>query len=229
MKQVKEIVQAKKSFLNHPFSQMLIRGELSKEALKGFATQWYIHAREIIPCFIAIYNNIPRTPEYRDAVRKMVKVVVEEEGEDIVGGKIPSHPELAMRFAESLGLSRDEVEYAEPLPEERMCDSDILMLSRSSALEGIAAIGLALETHVPESFEKYSESLRKHYGLGPDATAFWDIHVSADKEHGDTAEGLVQQFIHTKDDEAKLLNAVKRGLDAIWIWYDGMLRTYVQR
>lgn len=229
MNQVREIRDRRKPFLKHPLAQALIRGELSIEGLKGFATQWYIHAREVLPCFIQTYANVPRTPEYREVVRKMVKTMVEEEGTDIVGGKIPSHPELAMRFALSLGLSRDEVEYATPLPEERLCDSELMYLCKSSALEGLGGIGVALEAHVPESFSKYSESLRQNYRLRPEATEFWDVHVEADKEHGEDAEAMILKFVKTKEDEIRLLNAVKRGLDAIEVWYDGMYRAYFKR
>ena len=224
--QIREMVKDRKPFLKHKMAQVLIRGELSRKGLAGFAKQWYIHAREVLPCFIAMYGNVPRTPEYRDVVRAMVKVMVEEEGEDIVGGKTPGHPELAMRFAESLGLARDEVEYATPLPEERMCDSELLLLCRSSFLEGLSAIGVALETHVPEAFKAYSESLRRNYGLGPESTEFWDVHVTADQEHGDAAEKIVLRFAKTPEEQARVIQAVKRGLDAIDLWYDGMYRSF---
>ena len=223
---IREVVKDRKPFLNHKMAQVLIRGELSRQGLKEFAKQWYIHAREVLPCFIAMYGNVPRTLEYREVVRAMVKVMVEEEGEDIVGGKTPGHPELAMRFAESLGLSRDEVEYATPLPEERLCDSELLILCRSSFLEGVSAIGVALESHVPEAFKAYSESLRENYGLGPESTAFWDVHITADQEHGDVAEKIVLKFAKTPEEQALVLQAVKRGLDAIEVWYGGMYRSF---
>ncbi len=219
-----EIVQNRKPFLKHKMAQALIRGELSREGMAGFAKQWYLHARNLrLP---TIYANVPRTPEYRDVIRAMVRAMVEEEGEDIVGGKTPGHPELAMRFAQSLGLSRDDVECATPLPELQLCDSELLILCKSSFLEGISAVGVALESHVPEAFKAYSESLRKNYGLGPESTAFWDVHVKADQEHGDAAEKIMLRFAKTPDDQARAIQAVKRALDAVDVWYDGMYRTF---
>jgi len=42
--------------------------------------------------------------------------MVEEEGEDLFGGKYPSHRDLWVQFAKGLGIARDDILNYEPLP-----------------------------------------------------------------------------------------------------------------
>ena len=96
----------------HPIRQLLLSGRLTQEQLRWWAKNQFHEFRNIHRFFGVRYQKCP-IPELR---RLLLENMVEEEGEDLFGGKYPSHRELWVQFAEGLGISRDEILNYKPLP-----------------------------------------------------------------------------------------------------------------
>ena len=89
----------------HPVRQLLLSGRLTKEQLQGWARNQFHQFRNIHRSFGVRYQKCP-VPDLR---RMLLENMVEEEGEDLFGGKYPSHRELWVQFANGLGIARDDM------------------------------------------------------------------------------------------------------------------------
>ena len=96
----------------HPLRKLLLTGRLTKEQLQGWAKNQFHEFRNIHRFFGVRYQKCP-VPELR---RAPLENMVEEEGEDLFGGKYPSHAELWVRFGESIEVPQQEMLAYEPLP-----------------------------------------------------------------------------------------------------------------
>ena len=71
----------------HPIRQLLLSGRLTREQLQSWAKNQFHEFRNIHRFFGIRYQKCP-VPELR---RMLLENMVEEEGEDLFGGKYPSH------------------------------------------------------------------------------------------------------------------------------------------
>ena len=98
---------ARQHLLQHPFYQAWSRGELSMEALRDYATQYYHH----VAAFPTYLSAVHAQTEDAEVRRQILSNLIDEEA------GTPNHPELWLQFAESLGLDRAEVKCAAQWPE----------------------------------------------------------------------------------------------------------------
>src|SRR5687768_10712990 len=144
---------AGKHLLNHPFYQRWSAGELTKAELQDYARQYY-HYAEAFPTFLSAMHQ-----QSNDiVVRQMLleNLIEEERGPE-------NHPELWLRFCESLGLTREEVLGGTPNEPTRALIATIKSLARDGKLhEGLAAL-YAYESQVPAVAKAKIEGLAKWY------------------------------------------------------------------
>src|ERR1700747_2602822 len=95
-----------------PIRQLLLSGRLSREQLCWWAKNQFHEFRNIHRFFGVRYQKCP-IPELR---RMLLENMVEEEGEDLFGGKYPSHRDLWVKFAEGIAIARQDILNYEPLP-----------------------------------------------------------------------------------------------------------------
>src|SRR2546430_2610822 len=88
----------------HPIRQLLLSGQLTKEQLQWWAKNQFHEFRNIHRFFGFRYQKCPIS-ELR---RMLLENMVEEEGEDLFGGKYPSHRDLWVQFAAGVGVPRGE-------------------------------------------------------------------------------------------------------------------------
>src|SRR4051812_40355041 len=165
---------AAKHLLLHPFYLAWTRGELSREALADYATQYYHHVAAFPTYLSAVHSHCDDQP-----TRKMLleNLTEEESG-------TPNHPELWLDFARSLGAKSAEVQQSEQRPETKELINTFRAICRDgSVLEGLAAL-YAYESQIPAVSESKIEGLRKHYGMNdPEAYRYFSVHIEADKKH----------------------------------------------
>src|SRR6476469_8900517 len=94
------------AMLSHPFYQLWSEGKLSQETLAEYAKQYYAHVKAF-PTYVSSVHSHCDDLQVRQML--LENLIEEERGDD-------NHPELWLRFAEGLGVSRDEVRSAELLP-----------------------------------------------------------------------------------------------------------------
>lgn len=213
-------IQARRTFGSHPLWLDLADGKLGREQLKLFAVQFFLQVREFPRAVSALHANCP----FPDERQKLAESVYEEETGRISGCNLP-HPELFIVFGCALGLAREEMTEATPLPgTAALIDWFELSSKQRSFIEGAAAINLAAEGQVPGAFGPFARALEKHYGLSREAVAFWDVHEIADRDHSDIGDHIVVRFASTDEWRERARRAVSHSLDMWWQFFDGMER-----
>jgi len=210
-------VRAGRSFGGHPLWFKIQEGRLSRQGLQGFARQFFLQVVEFPRAISALHSRCPDLAERR----KLAESVYEEETGKLSGSK--AHPELFLDFAAGVGLGREEVLAAEPLPSTAALihwfeySTKILPF-----LEGVAAINLAAEGQVVGAFGRFARALQKHYGLSEAEVAFWDIHELADAEHSDVGDHIVVKHATTDELQRRVRTAVRTSLGMWWQFFEGM-------
>lgn len=197
--------------LSHPFYQAWSRGEVSREGLKEYAAQYYHHVKAF-PCYISATHSQCGDIQKR---KVLLENLMDEEG---FHGE--PHPELWLRFAEGLGVSRSEIE-SHPLRESiKNVVKTFFACSRSSYSEGLASL-YAYEYQVPEIAEIKIKGLREHYDVRDDKSlSFFTVHQSADVHHRRECEKLIDLFPESERDMA--LQAAHQSAKVLWDFLSDM-------
>lgn len=202
--------------LTHPFYQAWSAGTLSMSALQEYSKQYYRQV-EAFPTYVsAVHANCPLLPVRQQLLENLLE---EERGAD-------NHPELWLRFAEALGVHRQEVAMAAPLPETTALVQTFRTLTRErSYLAGVTAL-LAYEAQVPEVAVTKIDGLKRFYGVtDQQGLAFFQVHVQADRYHAETGWQILRGHLAPEQTE-EVLNSCEQALDALWGMLDGVYARY---
>lgn len=209
---------------DHPLIGMIERGELTRSQLLGFAVQFYQLFPKVFPKPIsALYARCPDDPE----IEKHLLENLMEEGTGQVSGSA-SHRDLYIQFGEALGLSRQVLDEAEPLPETAALVNwrDVLFFQRPW-VEAMAAQGYALEGTAAERMKRIVRGLQEHYRIPSEGMRYWMVHIEVEDEHGAIGPLAVERYARTDEQQAAVRQAIQRTLDAFWNVFDGITRCYV--
>jgi pyrroloquinoline-quinone synthase len=199
--------------LDHPFYQRWTAGTLTKEELRDYAGQ-YFHYALAFPTFLSAMHQ--HTDDI--AVRQMLleNLIEEERGPE-------NHPELWLRFCESLGLDREAVKAGAPNEATRALIATMKSLAREGALhEGLAAL-YAYESQIPSVAKAKIEGLAKWYGISSTRdVAFFSVHMEADVAHSATSREILRDLCDTPEKSAQAEQATGRTLDALYAFLDSV-------
>jgi pyrroloquinoline-quinone synthase len=205
-----------KHLLKHPFYTAWTRGELTLDALRGYAAQYYQHVAAFPRYLSAIHAQ---TPDLQTRQYLLENLIDEERGAE-------SHPELWLRFAEAIGCDREDVRAADVLPETAHCDSTFRRVARNAGpVAGLAAL-YAYESQVPAVAQSKIDGLKLHYGIdGEDALAFFNVHLEVDERHAEVARALLEGA--PEDERERAIEAAADAMQALNTLLDGVTRAYV--
>jgi len=177
---------AQQHLLQHPFYQAWSRGELPLDALRDYATQYYHHVAAF-PTYLSAVHAQTGDAEVR---RQILSNLIDEEA------GTPNHPELWLRFAESLGLDRSEVKCAVQWPETKKLIADFRSCcGQRGTGAGLSAL-YAYESQIPSVSEKKIEGLEKYYGFSnPESYKYFTVHIEADREHAAIEAAQIAQLV----------------------------------
>ena len=216
LQKLDEIV-AERHMLQHPFYQMWNEGALTKEMLRQYAGEYY-HQVHAFPTYVSATHA--NTEDM--VVRQMLleNLIEEEHGPD-------NHPELWLRFAEELGLTREEVKERRFLEHTRNSVRILRELSgRSNPSEGLAAL-YAYESQIPEISTTKIEGLKKWYDLDTkNALEFFVVHEHADEIHRTVTREALERMCITDEQKQAALDAAREAADAFNLLLDGVYNTW---
>lgn len=207
---------AAKHLLQHPFYLAWTRGELTREALADYATQYYHH----VAAFPTYLSSVHSHCDDQWTRKMLLENLTEEESGS------PNHPELWLKFAASLGAKASEVQRSE----QRLETSKLIETFRSicrdgSVVEGLAAL-YAYESQIPAVSESKIEGLRKHYGMNnPEDYRYFSVHIEEDEKHAAVERELLKKWIDKAGFE-NVLASVDRILDALWSLLSGVCQRH---
>lgn len=209
----------------HPLRQLFLTGRLTKEQLQWWAKNLFHEFRNIHRFFGVRYQKCP-VPELR---RALLENMVEEEGEDLFGGKYPSHAELWVRFAEGLQIPRQEMLSCEPLPAIRAALEMYVQLVQQSHWAVAIGTGLVFEGEGPKRMREEREALEKHYSWIPSsALEFFRAHEYHDEGHGNTCIDVIKKCCMEEHLQNEMREAVKSRTDIMRLQNESIYQTYVR-
>ena len=213
-----DAVIARHAMLKHPFYKLWNEGGLSRETLAEYAKQYYAHV-QAFPTYVSAVHAHSGDIAVRQQL--LENLIEEERGE-------ANHPELWLRFAEGLGVDRQDVLGADLLESTRQSVAALQQLShRPDYLEGMAAL-YAYESQIPEVARTKREGLRDFYGLDDDrSVAFFTVHETADVEHRESEREIIAAGV-TQSNSAAVLDAADKAAQALWAFLDGVYEAYCQ-
>lgn len=217
-------------WLHHRLFRLIWEGRLSRSQVQRvireqgcFFLDTLRHAAWKI---ISVGGYMP-TLEDLERQRALIPLVVEEGGEDTVGGKTTAHAYLYIRLAEGLGLSRDEIFATEYLPTTIIEKNELFLLQRTSPLEALCGGNIATESINPIHMERMAQALDRHYGVAREALEFYAVHMEVEGDHAARAVRLLERLAVTDEEQAHGRLALRRAITARRICADGMLATFV--
>ena len=192
--------------LKHPFYTKWTAGELPKEAMQEYARQYFAF-ESAMPRFLSAIHSRTENAAARQQI--LDNLWDEEHGPD-------NHAELWLRFAEGIGVSREEVLAAEPNDATRaLVDTYAEIAYDATPAVGIAAL-YAYERQVPQTAESKIHGLAEHYGVSDKrTTSFFVVHGVMDIEHSGAERNMLGTLTHGAD-PAPIEDATKRALEAWW-------------
>ena len=197
------------SLLKHPFYQAWQRGELTRDALRGYAGQYYRHVLAFPQYVSAAHASCPDQRDRRELLENLIE---EERGDE-------NHPELWLRFGEALGLSREAIIESEPLPETLRLVETYREITRHGSFGQAATALYCYESQVPEISRQKIAGLRRFYGID-DARGlqFFAVHIEADAWHAEVGRGFVERY----GGEPEVEETARECLQALWGFLDGV-------
>src|SRR5262249_11156162 len=112
-------------------------------------------------------------------------------------GKHVPHPEYWLKFCEGVGLSREYVINAEPLPGVKFAVDHWTHGAAKSWLHGVA---MSETGDSAKGIARNLETLRKHYSWIPEwALEFWTLHSEVDVEHSQLSMEILGKYCTTKE------------------------------
>jgi pyrroloquinoline-quinone synthase len=211
-------IDAGRAFGRHPLWLRMAGGAVLRAGLGPFAVQFFLQVREFPRAVSALHSTCP---DARERVELAESLYEEETGR--ISGCNVSHPELFIRFGESVGVAREAMVNGEPLPTTAALIQWFLDSTRARPfIEGAAAINLAAEGQVPGAFGPFARALERHYGCTPEQVAFWDVHEHADREHSAVGDHIVVRLATSPELQDAARRAVARSLELWWRFFDGI-------
>jgi pyrroloquinoline-quinone synthase len=201
---------------NHPFTQALRDGKLTKSHLGEWVREHYHFTKDLWHWFAFMYANCP-FPDAREAF--MENITEEMDPSD-------PHTSMLLRFGEACGLDRSDIVSSRPLPTtDALRDWLSLVTREESFVVATAALQCGMEAQGPGLFAAMLDGIRTHFDFTDDDIYFFTVHCEADVEHGDRAYEIVEKYADTEEKVRLAVNAVRSGAEKGWFYFDGL---YVQ-
>jgi pyrroloquinoline quinone (PQQ) biosynthesis protein C len=218
-------------WLHHTLFRMIDDGELSRAQLQNVIRQqgcFFLDTLRHAAWKIISVGGYTPTWEDLERQRQLIPLVVEEGGEDTVGGNQTAHAFLFVRLCEALGLTRQEIFNTEYLPTTMIEKNELFLLQRSSTLEALCGGNIATESINPVHMQRMARAMEKHYGVSKATLDFYYVHMEVEGDHADRAVRIIEKLAVTDADQARGLLGMRRAIAARRICADGLLDAFVR-
>src|SRR5215510_14830376 len=188
--QLKKDIQAfPKIRIKHPFLKAVCNGTATMDQIRAWAIQDY-QFRAAVPRIAMLRYLACSDPE----IAQKLWGVVEEETRGMDTGSA-GHNELAIRFAESIGLTKHQLENAELRPSTAAHLYYVELIIHTLPWFVVMAIQIGAEGTFGPAAAALGHGFIKRYNMKPDDVRFFTVHSEADEEHGSLAEEIAVRYI----------------------------------
>ncbi|HEY2474543.1 MAG TPA: CADD family putative folate metabolism protein [Candidatus Cybelea sp.] len=220
----KEQVRAaidRRHLLTHPFYVAWTKGELSREQLRQYASQ-YLHHVLAEPTYLSnVHSNTPHFTADGASDLSARQTILANLMDEEFGPK--NHPALWKCFASALGLSEEQLASTAALPAtQRLVETFTDLCRNRPYYAGLAALH-AFESQVPAIAAVKVDGLRRFYGIDdPAAVEFFTVHGEADVVHSAAEWALIEKAADTPAKRTEVLTATNEACDALWSFLSGV-------
>jgi pyrroloquinoline-quinone synthase len=193
--------------LTHPFYTKWTAGTLPKERMQEYARQYFAFESSF-PRFLSAMHSREESAEVRQQL--LDNLWDEEHGES-------NHAELWLRFAEGIGVDREDVKSAARNDAtQALVDMYTEICREAPVAEGVAAL-YAYERQVPEVAGSKIDGLKKHYGIDDQRTLeFFVLHGELDVDHSAAEREMLRSLIASSADPDGIERATDRATQTWW-------------
>lgn len=198
---------AKYDLLTHPFYQAWSRGELTREDIREYATDYYHHVRAF-PTYLA---ELAMRLDDGDLRQTVLTNFADEKG----SRDDSAHDEIWLQFAKAFGAGNMN----RRRPTSGVADLVKFfhrLAAEASTQEALAAF-YAYESQVPRLAAEKERGLRAFYNADENATRYFTLHKTADLEHAESWRQLLARQIEADPElSGKALDAAERAALSLW-------------
>ncbi len=208
-----EISRSPKQRVHHPFVRAVCAGTASMDEIRKWAVQDY-QFRSAVPRIAMLRYLACSDPEFAARLYE----VVEDETRGLRPGSI-GHADMFIEFAESIGVSRKDLERAElrPATAAHLYYAELIIHTLPWFVMMAAQIG-AEGTFSPAA-GALGQGFIKQYGMKPESVRFFTVHVEADEEHGTLAEDIALRYVTSPPLQAQTRAVTMRRLELLYdVW-----------
>lgn len=213
--------------LDHPIIAEISKAEKNMPLMTLMATQGYQLTKVFARYIGGLYFNCP---DQHFAARLAFNLYEEETGRI---SKTAGHLQLMQRFIYALGVTSEELEAVEALPETKELVDYRMNLVRDPAQfhKGAAAVMIASEG---QNLETKAGRMRHQmfpavYGLTEKDLIFFTVHAAEDVYHVKEGVDLVALVCTSEQMQREAVQTIHETCDRFWGFYDGIQRVYEAR
>jgi pyrroloquinoline-quinone synthase len=198
------------NLLQHPFYQAWTAGELTREDLREYASEYWHHVSAFPTYLSALHSRLPDG----DLRRAVLRNLADEEGMDAPDGR--THSDLWMDFAIGMGANADETTSRQPLPEMQSLIALYRSCMQQSPASALAAL-YAYESRIPEIAKEKACGLKNHYGADAATARYFTLHQTADVHHAQVWRDQMDAELAADPAAAEAaLNVAETAAAALW-------------
>jgi pyrroloquinoline-quinone synthase len=202
------------NLLKHPFYEAWSKGELTREDLREYASEYWHHVSAFPAYLSALHSRLPD-----GKLRRMVlENLADEEG---LRDGTP-HSDMWMDFARGMGADAAGVRERTIAPQTRALLDHFRAAMNESPAAALTAL-YAYESRVPAIAKTKAEGLAEHYGADAATRRYFTVHTSADVHHARVWRSALTAELaaHPEQTEAALA-AGEEAARALWTALDGI-------
>jgi pyrroloquinoline quinone (PQQ) biosynthesis protein C len=190
--QLKKDIQAfPKIRIKHPFLKAVCNGTATMDQIRAWTIQDY-QFRAAVPRIALLRYLACSDPE----IAQKLWGVVEEETRGMDTGSA-GHNELAIRFAESIGLTRNQLENAELLSATAAHLYYVELIIHTLPWFVVMSIQIGAEGTFGPAAAALGNGFIQKYKMTPENVRFFTVHSEADEEHGSLAEEIAERYLQS--------------------------------
>jgi pyrroloquinoline-quinone synthase len=199
---------ARYDLLQHPFYQAWSKGELTRDELREYASEYWHHVSAFPTYLSALHARLEDAPLRRTVLENLA----DEEG--LPAGR--PHSDLWMDFAAGMGADDASVRNRALQPE-----TVALIAHFHDAMQGAPSSALAAlysyESRVPAIARTKAEGLKQHYGADMATSRYFALHQVADVYHAKVWRDAIEAQLaaHPEETDAAL-DAAEATAAALW-------------
>jgi pyrroloquinoline-quinone synthase len=207
---------ARYDLLQHPFYQAWSKGELTRDELREYASEYWHHVSAFPTYLSALHARLEDAPLRRTILENLA----DEEG--LPYGR--PHSDLWMDFAAGMGADSADV-HSRALQSETAALIDHFRAAMQSAPASALAALYTYESRVPAIARTKAEGLKQHYSADPATARYFTLHQTADVHHTQVWRNAIEAELTVHPEEAEAaLDMAKATAAALWQTLSGIER-----